>query len=95
MDKYMEKVDDDPNWSHQTNAGAESGLTATVATGLICPLVSNGKVYQKIYIEKHVGKCIEKAYGKAHGKMYMDKYMDKVDDGPNWSHQPNAGAPVV
>ena len=92
MDKYMEKVDDGLNWSHQPNAGAKSGLVATVATGLTCPLVS---MWEKC-MEKYMEKCMEKGiWRKAYGKMYMDKYMEKVDDGPNWSHQPNAGAPVV
>ena len=29
-------MDDGPDWSHQANAGEESGRAATVATGLTC-----------------------------------------------------------
>ena len=79
MDKYMEKVDG-PNWSYQANAGEESGLAATVATGLTCPVTSiNGKVFGKV-MEDVYGKVYEKEYGHEYGK----------SDGPNWSHQPNA-----
>ena len=42
------------------NAGAKSGLVATVATGLTCPLVSMW--------EKCMEKCMEKAYGQVYGK---------------------------
>ena len=65
MDKYMEKVDDDPNWSHQTYAGAESGLTATVATGLICPLVSIWKSISKNIYRKACGKVYRKGIWKS------------------------------
>ena len=62
--KVYRKVDDVPNWSHQPNAGEESGLVATVATGLTCPLVS---MWEKC-MEKYMEKCMEKAYGQVYGK---------------------------
>ena len=34
----LQCVGDGLNWSHQANAREESGLAATVATGLTCPL---------------------------------------------------------
>ena len=52
--KVYRKVDDGPNWSHQPNAGAESVLAATVATGLTCPLTSKWE------------KCMEKHMKKKH-----------------------------
>ena len=35
-------MDDGANWSHQANAREESGLAATVATGLTCPVQPTG-----------------------------------------------------
>ena len=83
----LQCVDDGPNWSHQPNAGAESGLAATVATGQYMGSIWKVSIWET---------CIyRKVYGELYGKGIIDivygKVYRKVDDGPNWSHQPNAG----
>ena len=70
--KYLEKVDDGLNWSHQQpNAGEVSGLAATVATGLTCSQYM-GKCVGKVY-----GKSIWKCAWKGIWKKNMDTYMEK------------------
>ena len=44
-------MDDGPNWSHQPNAGEESGLAATVATGQYM-----GSIWKSQYMSKVYGK---------------------------------------
>ena len=63
----LQCVDDGPNWSHQPNAGEESGLAATVATGQYM-----GSIWKSQYMWKVYGKL----YGKIMGK-YMEKYIEK------------------
>ena len=58
--KVYRKVDDGPNWSHQPNAGAESGLAATVATG---------QYMRSIWKSQYMGKVYGKVYGKLYGRV--------------------------